>query len=67
MSSILAGIPACLLAFVQFGWEKALVVAALVGVAFAPLFMRFDLCAAHGAFTACVTPPLAVALLLGLC
>ncbi len=43
------------------------VLAALLGIAFVPLFMQFDLYEAHGAFTACVTPPLAVALLLGVC
>jgi solute:Na+ symporter, SSS family len=38
----------------------------LFGVALVPVFMTFDsIYAAHGAFTAAVTPPLVVALLLG--
>jgi solute:Na+ symporter, SSS family len=38
---------------------------ALIGVALVPLFMSFDsIYSAHGAFTAAVTPPLVVALLL---
>lgn len=41
------------------------VVVTLVGVALVPIFMQFDsIYAAHGAFTAAVTPPLVVALLL---
>jgi SSS family solute:Na+ symporter len=38
----------------------------LIGVALVPVFMGFDsIYSAHGAFTAAVTPPLVVALLLG--
>ena len=38
----------------------------LVGVALVPVFMMFDsIYAAHGAFTAAITPPMIVALLLG--
>lgn len=38
----------------------------LVGVALVPVFMGFDsIYAAHGAFTAAITPPMVVALLLG--
>lgn len=38
----------------------------MVGVALVPLFMTFDsIYSAHGAFTAAITPPLVVALLLG--
>ena len=38
----------------------------LIGIALVPVFMTFDsIYSAHGAFTAAVTPPLVVALLLG--
>ncbi len=38
----------------------------LIGVASVPIFMKFDsVYSAHGAFTAAITPPLVVALLLG--
>jgi len=40
----------------------------LIGMALVPVFMTFDsIYSAHGAFTAAVTPPLVVALLLGVC
>lgn len=39
---------------------------ALIGIALVPVFSQFDsIYAAHGAFTAAVTPPMVVALLLG--
>lgn len=42
------------------------VVVTLIGVALVPVFMGFDsIYAAHGAFTAAITPPMVVALLLG--
>lgn len=42
------------------------IVVALIGVALVPVFMQFkSIYAAHGAFTAAITPPLVVALLMG--
>ncbi|MEZ4317799.1 MAG: sodium:solute symporter family protein [Myxococcota bacterium] len=42
------------------------VVVTLIGVALVPVFARFEsIYAAHGAFTAAITPPMVVALLLG--
>ncbi len=46
--------------------RKSSIGVTLIGVFLVPLFMQFDsIYSAHGAFTAAVTPPLVVALLLG--
>lgn len=42
------------------------VVGAIIGIALVPIFMRFKtIYAAHGAFTATITPPMVVAIVLG--